>query len=75
MATTVQLPDDIESRLDSLARQTGLAKADCLRDWIVDHIEDMEDYFLAMQTLERVQQGEEAVFSAAAIRQELGLDR
>jgi RHH-type rel operon transcriptional repressor/antitoxin RelB len=74
MTTTVQLPDDIERRLDALAQQTGLAKADCLRDWIVEHIEDVEDYFLAAQTLQRVRQGQEATFSAADIRKDLGLD-
>jgi len=74
MATLVQFPEDIEQRLDSLARQTGLAKSDYLREWIVEHIEDMEDYFLAMRTLERVRLGQEALFSAAEIRKDLGLD-
>lgn len=74
MTITVQLPDDIDQRLDTLARQTGLAKADCLRDWIVEHIEDMEDYFLAAQTLERVRLGQEPTFSAADIRKDLGLE-
>lgn len=74
MTTPTQLPDDIDQHLDALARKTGFAKADCLRDWIVEHIEDMEDYFLASQTLERVRLGQEPTFSAADIRKDLGLE-
>jgi RHH-type rel operon transcriptional repressor/antitoxin RelB len=34
----------------------------------------MEDYYLAIDTLERVRKGQEKVHSAAAVRNELGLD-
>lgn len=37
-------------------------------------IEDLEDYYLAADVLERVRKGQEKDFSAADIRKDLGLD-
>jgi RHH-type rel operon transcriptional repressor/antitoxin RelB len=34
----------------------------------------MEDYYLAEDTLERVRMGQENVYSAASVRNDLGLD-
>lgn len=36
--------------------------------------DDIEDYYLAAEVLERVRQGRERVFSAQEVRQHLGLD-
>lgn len=74
MATLIQLDPEIEQRLDFLANQTGRSKAHCLQAIIAQGIEDMEDYVLAADVLERVRQGSEPVHSAADIRRDLGLD-
>jgi RHH-type rel operon transcriptional repressor/antitoxin RelB len=47
MPTSIRLPKEIEDRLDSLARQTGRTKAFYLREIILEHIDDLEDYYLA----------------------------
>jgi RHH-type transcriptional regulator, rel operon repressor / antitoxin RelB len=36
-------------------------------------LEDLEDYFLAAEVLERVRSGEEEIYSSAEVRAELGL--
>lgn len=74
MATSVRLSPEIEKRLDLLAAQTGRTKAFYLREMIEKGLEDLEDYYLAAETLERVRKGEEKVYSAGEVRKDLGLD-
>ena len=74
MATSVRLTQDTEQRLDFLASSTGRTKAYYLREIIEHGIEEMEDYYLAANVLERVRKGQETVHCAADVRRELGLD-
>ena len=74
MATSIRLNPEIEKRLDFLATQTGRTKAYYLREIIEHGLEEMEDYYLAVDDLERVRKGKEAVYSSADVRQDLGLD-
>ena len=43
----VRLPQEIEDRLDSLAKRTGRTKTFYVREAILDHLEELEDYYLA----------------------------
>lgn len=52
MALSVRLPEEIETRLEALAQKTGRTKTFYIREAILEHIEDLEDYYLA---LERIQ--------------------
>jgi RHH-type rel operon transcriptional repressor/antitoxin RelB len=74
MATSIRLAAETEQRLDFLATQTGRTKAYYLREIIEQGIENMEDYYLAADVLERVRKGKEAVHSTADVRKDLGLD-
>ncbi len=74
MATSIRLAPETEQRLDFLAAQTGRTKAYYLRELIEQGLEDMEDYYLAAEVLERVRKGQEPVHSAADVRKDLGLD-
>lgn len=74
MPTTIRLAPDIEQRLDFLAARTGRSKAYYLREIIERGLEDMEDYYLAADVLERVRKGEERVHGAVDVRRDLGLD-
>ncbi len=74
MATSIRLDPAVEQRIDQLAAQTGRTKAYYLREMIERGIDDLEDYYLAASTLERVRKGEEQVYSSAQVRKELGLD-
>ena len=73
MATSIRLAPETEQRLDYLAAQTGRTKAFYLREIIERGIEDMEDYYLAADVLERVRKGKEKVHSAADVRKDLDL--
>lgn len=55
----IRLPQSIEKRLEKLARRTGRTKTYYVREAIVEHLEDLEDRYLAERALERVKRGEE----------------
>lgn len=74
MATSIRLTPETEQRLDHLASQTGRTKAYYLREIIEHGIEEMEDYYLAADVLERIRKGQEQVHSTADVRKDLGLD-
>ncbi len=74
MATSIRLAKETEQRLDDLAARTGRTKAYYLREMIEQGLEDLEDYYLAAEVLERVRKGQEAVHSAADVRRDLDLD-
>ena len=74
MTTSIRLEPEIEQRLNYLATQTGRTKAFYLREIITNGIEDLEDYYLAADVLERIRKGEEEILSSANVRKSLDLD-
>jgi RHH-type rel operon transcriptional repressor/antitoxin RelB len=48
----IRLPNDIETRLASLAKQTGRTKTYYARKAILEFIEEMEDTHLSLSRLE-----------------------
>ena len=53
----IRLPPDIESRLDALAKATGRSKTFYARQAILEHLDDLEDIYLAERELEDVRAG------------------
>lgn len=74
MPISIRLPEDIDRRLDFLASQTGRTKAFYIREALAEKIDDLEDYYLAADVLERIRKGKEATYSSAEVRKDLGLD-
>jgi RHH-type transcriptional regulator, rel operon repressor / antitoxin RelB len=70
----IRLPDDIEARLTMLAVQTGRTKTFYAREAILAHLEDLEDYYLAAQTITEIRKGEEKTYSTDEVRTALGLE-
>ena len=73
MATSIRLDPETEQRLDHLAAQTGRTKAYYLRELVKNGLEDLEDYYLAAATMERVRKGEETLFTLEEVERDLGL--
>lgn len=74
MPTTIRLSPEAESRLDVLANSTGRTKAYYLREIIERGLDDMEDYYLAAEVLEKIRKGRESVHSSSDVRKEFGLE-
>jgi RHH-type transcriptional regulator, rel operon repressor / antitoxin RelB len=47
----LRLPEDIETRLDKLAKATGRTKSFYAREAILEHLADLEDLYLAENDL------------------------
>ena len=74
MTVSIRLDPLIEQRLDHLARLTGRAKSYYLRELIEGGLDDLEDFYLADATMERVRKGEEQVLASVQVRVNLGLE-
>jgi len=53
----IRLPADVERRLDALAKATGRTKTFYAREAILDHLDDLEDLYLAEKRLEDIRAG------------------
>lgn len=74
MATSIRLAPEIERRLEALAARTGRGTTYHLNEMIERGIEEVEDYYLAAEVLERVRNGTESVYSTEEVRRSLDLD-
>ena len=68
---TVRLPEEIEARLQALAKATGRSKSYYARQAIVEKLEEMEDAYLGAAVLERIRTGQERVLSSADLWHDL----
>ena len=73
MTTSIRLAPEVEKRLDFLANKTGRTKEYYLREIIEKGLDDMEDYYLAIDVIERVRKGDERVYSLDEVENSLGL--
>ncbi|MCZ2204424.1 type II toxin-antitoxin system RelB family antitoxin [Bartonella sp. A05] len=74
MMISIQLPHDIETRLNNLLAKTGREKSSFLRKIIEYGIEEAEDCYLASEEKRRIQKGDATFYSSSEVRKELGLD-
>ena len=74
MATSIRLDKQTEDRLDTLAEHTGRTKAYYLREIITRGLDDIEDYYLAEATAERIRKGEERILTLEEVERDLDLE-
>jgi RHH-type transcriptional regulator, rel operon repressor / antitoxin RelB len=53
----IRLPEQIEKRLGRLAKRTGRTKTYYAREAILQHLDELEDIYLAEKRLEAVRSG------------------
>ena len=71
----IRLPQSIEKRLEKLARRTGRTKTYYVREAILEHLEEIEDLYLAEGALERIRSGEERTIPLKQVMKRHGLQR
>lgn len=57
MAISIRLPSDVETRLKNLAALTGRSKTYYVTEAICEHLDDLEDLYLAERELEAIRAG------------------
>ena len=70
----IRLPDSIEKRLEKLARRTGRTKTYYVREAILQHLDDLEDMYLAERVLDRIRDGEENTVPLEDVMKRYGLE-
>ncbi|MYM74322.1 TraY domain-containing protein [Duganella sp. FT134W] len=73
MAISFELDDKTEQRLRKLAMRSGRSLDAHLQELIAQSIDDLEDLYLAEETMQRVTSGKEPVYSSEQVRKNLGL--
>ena len=70
----IRLPEEIERRLEALAKKTGRTKTYYARQAILEHLTDLEDVYLAEKRLESLRAGRTRSVSLSRILKAHGLD-
>jgi RHH-type rel operon transcriptional repressor/antitoxin RelB len=70
----IRLPATIEKRLERLAKRTGRTKTYYAREAILQHLDDLEDIYLAEKRMEAIESGRVKTVPLEEIMRQHGLD-
>lgn len=70
----IRLPAEVENRLERLAKATGRTKTFYAREAILEHLEDLEDAYLAETAHESFLKSGEAAVPLDEVVKRLGLE-
>jgi len=73
VAISIRLPDDVEARLQNLAAVTGRSKTFYVTEAIREHLDDLEDLYLAEQRLIDIRAGRSKTHTLEEVERTLGL--
>lgn len=71
----IRLPNEIETRLTNLAKLTGRTKTFYAKQAILEHLEDLEDIYIAEQRLQDIRSGKSKTIPLKEVMKKYGLDR
>ncbi|MBL8518463.1 MAG: ribbon-helix-helix protein, CopG family [Betaproteobacteria bacterium] len=74
MAVSLRLPEDLSNRLTQLAEQTGRSKTYYILEAVREHIDDLEDLYLAEQRLEKNRLGKSKSIPLEDVMKRYGLE-
>ena len=70
----VRLPANIEQRLEALAQATGRTKTFYVREAICEHLDDLEDLYLAEQRLTELRAGRSEALPLEDVMKRYGME-
>ena len=70
----IRLPTEIENRLEALAQATGRTKTFYAREAILEHLNDLEDLYLAEQRLIDIQVGKTQTVALEEVMKRYGME-
>jgi len=74
MTYSIRLPHEIEDRLEKLSIQTGRTKSFYVKEAILEHLDDIEDIYLAEKRLEDIRAGRSKTIPLEEIMREYEMD-
>jgi len=72
-AVSLRLPDEISDRLEHLSKETGRTKTFYMIQAIKEHLDDLEDLYLAEQRLIENRAGRSKTYTLDEVERDLGL--
>lgn len=69
----VRMPIDVEKRLERLAKRTGRTKTFYVREAVIEHLDDLEDLYLAEEELRAIRAGAKT-YPLMDVRKDLGME-
>ena len=57
MPYSIRLPQEVEHRLEVLSQQTGRSKSFYVKEAILEHLDNLEDIYVAERRLEDIRAG------------------
>ncbi len=73
-AVSLRLPDDVSHRLQQLADRTGRSKTFYMVEAIQEHLDDLEDLYLAEQRLIDLRAGKSETMPLDEVMKRYGVD-
>ncbi len=74
MPLSIRLPKELEGRLTKLAKRTGRTKTYYVTEAVVEHLQDMEDAYLAEREVEAVRLGKSKAISLDEAMKRYGVE-
>lgn len=74
MAVSLRLPDDLNIRLNDLADKTGRSKTFYMLEAIREHLDGMEDLYLAEQRLIDIRAGRSTTIPIEEVMKRYGME-
>jgi len=65
----IRIPDQLAERLGALSSKTGRTKSYYVREALEEKMEELEDYYHALQALENVSTGKSRIWTQQEIEQ------
>jgi RHH-type rel operon transcriptional repressor/antitoxin RelB len=73
-AVSIRLPDDVSARLQALAELTGRSKTFYIIEAICEHLDDLEDLYIAEQRLIEVRAGRSNTYTLEELMMQYGME-
>lgn len=72
-AVSLRLPEDVSNRLQDLAQRTGRSKTFYMIEAIREHLDDLEDLYIAEQRLIEIRAGRSKTHTLEEVERSLDL--
>lgn len=73
-SVSLRLPDEVSRRLDHLATLTGRSKTYYMLEAIREHLDDLEDLYLAERELEAIRSGKSQTVPLEEVMKRFGVE-